>query len=110
MSKGSGAPSIGNALGEGSSTLPIPEASKNPFEILSNPPEISDPMIEELEQQILSPTIGENNVEIHFGSPIGASSPSNAYIIKNKPPKISGSSEDESFERPSKRGGRKSHK
>jgi len=111
MSKGSGAPYVGNALWEGSSTLPIPEASKNPFEILNNPPEISDPMIEELEQQILSPTIGKNNVEILSGIPAGASSsPSYEDIIKNKPPEISGSSEDESFERPSKRGGRKYHK
>jgi hypothetical protein len=109
--RGLAPPTAGNALGEGSSALPIPEASKNPFEILSNPPEISDPMIEELEQQILSPTIGKNNVEIHSGSPIGASSsPSYADIIKKKPPEISGSSEDESFERPSKRAGRKSHK
>jgi hypothetical protein len=59
----------------------------------------------------LSPTIGENNGEIHLGPPIGASSsPSYVDIIKNKPLKNSGSSEDESFERPSKRARRKSHK
>jgi hypothetical protein len=102
---------VGKALGEGSSSPPIPEASKNPFEILSNSPEISDPMIEELEQQILSPTTGINNVEIISGLPTGtSSSPSYADIIKNKPLEISRSSEDESLERPSKRAGRKSYK
>jgi hypothetical protein len=64
-SKGIGTPTVGNAIGEGSSALPIPESSKNPFEILNNPLEISEPMIEELEQQTLSPTIGKNNGEIH---------------------------------------------
>jgi hypothetical protein len=70
----------------------------NPFEILSNSPEISDPMIEELEQQILSPTTGINNVEIIYSLPTGtSSSPSYADIIKNKPLEISRSSEDESI-------------
>jgi hypothetical protein len=110
-SKVSGTPSVGNALGEGNSALPIPEASKNPFEILSNPPEILDPMFEELEQQILSLTTGNNNVEILFDLPTRAfSSPSYADIIKNKPSEIFISLEDKSFERPSKRAGRKSHK
>jgi hypothetical protein len=68
-------------------------------------------MIEELEQQILSPTTGINNVEIISGLPTGtSSSPSYADIIKNKPLEISRSSEDESLERPSKRAGRKSYK
>jgi hypothetical protein len=39
-----------------------------------------------------------------------SSSPSYAEIAKKKPPKNFESSEDESFERPSKRPGRKSHK
>jgi hypothetical protein len=47
-SKGSGAPTARNVLGEGSSAPPIPEASKNPFEILNNPLEISDPMMRNL--------------------------------------------------------------
>jgi hypothetical protein len=68
-------------------------------------------MIEELEQQIVLPSIGKNNVEIHSGSPIRASSsPSYPDIIKKKTVKISRSSKDESFERPSKRSGIKSHK
>jgi hypothetical protein len=52
---GSGAPTSGKVLGEGSSTPPISEASKNPFEILSTPSEIFDPMIEELEKHTLPP-------------------------------------------------------
>jgi hypothetical protein len=88
-SKGLDAPTAGNALGEGSSALPIPESSKNPFEILSIPPEISEPMIEELEQQTLSPTIRKNNGKIHPDPLIGASSsPSYADIIKKKPPDL----------------------
>jgi hypothetical protein len=63
-SKRFGTPTIGNSLGEGCSTLSILEASKNPFEILSNPPENLDTMIEELEQQILSPTIGKTMLRL----------------------------------------------
>jgi hypothetical protein len=46
---GIGAPTSGKSLGEGRSTPPISEASKNPFEICNNPSETSDPMIEEPE-------------------------------------------------------------
>ena len=88
-SKGLGTPTAGNSIGEGSSALPIPESSKNPFEILSIPPEISEPMIEELEQQTLSHTIRKNNGKIHPNPLIGASSsPSYADIIKKKPPDL----------------------
>jgi hypothetical protein len=91
-SKGPNSPTARNSLGEGSSALPNSESSKNPYEILNNSPEISEPRIEELEQETLSPTIGKNKGEIHPDPPIGASSsPSYANIIKKKPPENSGS-------------------
>ena len=69
-------------------------------------------MIEELEQQTLPPIVEKDNVEAtQSGSPIEVfSSPSYEEMIKKKPLETSGSSEEESFERPSKRAGRKSHK
>jgi hypothetical protein len=56
--------------------------------------------------------VEKDNVEAtQSGSPLGnSSSPSYAEMIKKKPLETSGSSEEESFERPSKRAGRKSHK
>jgi hypothetical protein len=69
-------------------------------------------MIEEPEQQTLPPVVEKDNVEeTHSSSPIGISlPPSYAEMIKKKPMETFGSSEEESFERPSKRAGRKSHK
>jgi hypothetical protein len=42
---GTGAPTSGKVLGEGSSAPSRPEASKNPFEILNNPSETPEPMM-----------------------------------------------------------------
>jgi len=69
-------------------------------------------MIEELEKQTLPPIEEKDNAEAtQSGSPIGiSSSPSYAEMIKKKPMETSGSSEEETFERPSQRVGRKSHK
>jgi hypothetical protein len=72
---GSSAPTIRKVLGEGRSTPPISEASKNPFETLSNPSEIFDPIIEELEKQTLPPIVEKYNVEAtQSEAPIGISS------------------------------------
>jgi hypothetical protein len=117
-SKGKGAPMENGGpisrkvLWEGISAPSRPKASKNPFKILSNPSKNHEPMNEESEQQILPLVVEKDNVkESQSGSPLGnSSSPSYEELIKEKPMEIYGSSEEDSFERPSKREGMKSHK
>ena len=82
----------------------------NPFEILST---LEDPPApaKDRDQHPLSTFIEEVNARIlpaHLGSPARGSSPSYANMTRKKPPKSSGSSKDETFERPSKTIGRKS--
>ena len=107
-SKGPGASIPGKAPGEESSAPPISEAPNNPFEILNNLLEISNPV----SNKSSLPQPEKNNGEVALPSSLigTSSSPSYAEIAKKKPPKNFESSEDESFKRPSKRVGRKSHK
>ena len=95
---------LGSIQGEGSLAPPLADPSKNPFEILSTPPEISEQTNKEIEQQKLPP-VGENDIiEAGLpGAPIGSSSPPTYMdMIRKKPPENSSSSKDETFERPSK--------
>jgi hypothetical protein len=63
------------------------------------------------EQAETSPSFKVGGKEIQIGNKQGSpSNPSYAEITKKKPEESSGSSEDESFERPSKKAGRKSRK
>ena len=82
--------------------------SQNNFEVLSNPEEQALPMIEEGEVQQSQDLIREENkdsTEHDLGSPIGGSiSPTYAEMEKKKPMDNSGSSEEESLERSSKKG------
>ena len=109
---GNNTPSLRPIQEEESSAPLLADASKNPFEILSTPPEISEQTNEDIKQQNL-PSVGEKEIiEVgHPISPLGNSSPpSYVDMTRKKPPKNYGSSEDDTFERPSKIIVRKSKK
>ena len=86
------------------------EVSSNPFEILNT---LEDPFVpvNDRDQQPLSIVIEETKAGIilaHLGSPARVSSPFYTNMMKKKPLESFGSSEDETFKRPSKKAGRKS--
>jgi hypothetical protein len=110
-----GTPPLVQLQGEGSSAPPRAETTNNPFEILSTPEEPSlAPAAEEAGQQptpIVKDKSPEESSPLQVGSSGGVPSPpSYAEMTRKKSPEISGSSKDETFERPSKRAGRKSHR
>ena len=87
------------------------EESLNPFETLNS---LDDPSVSvDKEQRPLFLAIKEVNEEIipaQLDSPARGSSPSYVDMTRKKPLESSGSSKDETFERPSKKVGRKSLK
>jgi len=91
---------------------PKTTASINPFKTLNTSIEIPETRTEEIEQQVPSLEAEKKNIEVtQLDSPTGtSSSPTYAEMTRKKPPKTSRSSEDETFKRPSKIVGRKSHK
>jgi hypothetical protein len=112
---GSGAIPLAQIQGEGSSAPPRADPDNNPFEILSTPEEPSPVLAAEEPEQQPNSTIEDKNMDetahLQAESPRGASNPP-TYIemTRKKTPEISGSSDDETFERPSKRDGRKTHR
>jgi len=97
----------------GNPTPILIESTLNPFEPLNfqeEPPAIAH----DLEQHASPPALEENNTGSLPTQPEnqveGSSSSSYADMIRNKPPEMSGSSEYDTFERPSKKSRRKSLK
>ena len=82
---------------------------ENPFESLREVEEVVEPVIKEIELHPPPPAAEKEFPEAtHLISPAGIlSSPSYAKVAKKKPLESSGSLKDESFERPSKKDGRK---
>ena len=112
LSTGRGAPP--EAQAEGSSVPSRADIPTNPFEILSTLEKLQDPADKEDEQQANNMEENkrqEETVPLQSKTPkVASSSPTYADMTRKKTPEISGSSEDETAERPSKRVGRKTHK
>jgi len=87
---------------EGSSVPPIADISTNPFDILSTPEESQDPADKGIEQQAINMEESKRQEEL-VQTPKGASSSSTyANMTRKKTPETSGSSKDETYERPLK--------